>query len=204
MNTVESERESDAREENDIVDTTSSSASLSSRKKPGTLKSVNNEMYPDESLPGLENLSGEQLFFLNFAQVQNYLSYIYIYIYIYFKVRIMVMIIEIIYNILCCIKLKGLVRIDSSWSNAFKIKNRRSCSGKVQVMEWVYSIYPKHGELIIMLLMSILSNIQPSLFSESLGHYQTQKNFQRLLVVQKEVPWILKINVLYGELNIYY
>ena len=73
MNTVENERESDTREENDVVDTTSSAASLSIRKKPGTLKSVNNEMYPDESLPGLENLSGEQLFFLNFAQVQNQL-----------------------------------------------------------------------------------------------------------------------------------
>ena len=45
------------------------------------------------------------------------------------------MIIQIIYNILNCIKLKGLVRIDSSWSNAFKIKDRRSCSWKVQVME---------------------------------------------------------------------
>ena len=73
MNTVENERESDTREENDVVDTTSSAASLSIRNKPGTLKSVNNEMYPDESLPGLENLSGEQLFFLNFAQVQNQL-----------------------------------------------------------------------------------------------------------------------------------
>ena len=77
MNTVETERESDTREENDIVDTTSASASLPIKKKPETLKSLNKEMYPDESLPGLENLSGEQLFFLNFAQVQNLLLSIY-------------------------------------------------------------------------------------------------------------------------------
>ena len=73
MNTVESERENDTGEQTDTVDTTSSSASASSRinKQPGELASLNNEIYPDESLPGLENLSGEQLFFLNFAQVQN-------------------------------------------------------------------------------------------------------------------------------------
>ena len=73
MNTVESARQGDTGEESGIVDTTSSSASASSpiKKQPGTLTSLNSEMYPDESLPGLENLSGEQLFFLNFAQVKN-------------------------------------------------------------------------------------------------------------------------------------
>ena len=72
MNTVESERESDTGKESGMVDTTSSSASASSpiKKQPGILKSLNSEMYSDESLPGLENLSGEQLFFLNFAQVK--------------------------------------------------------------------------------------------------------------------------------------
>ena len=44
------------------------------------------------------------------------------------------------------------------------------------------------AKLSIILIMSILSYIKTVLFSESLGHYQTQRNFQRLFAVQKEVP----------------
>ena len=70
MNSVEGGRE---HEVNEIDLTTKSSVSTpSSIKKEPEIKSSGNSIIDlIETLPGLEHLSGEQLFFLNFAQVSK-------------------------------------------------------------------------------------------------------------------------------------
>ena len=68
MNSVEGGLE---REVNEMVQTTKSSSSTPSaiKKEPEVKNSANSVIDIIETLPGLEHLSGEQLFFLNFAQV---------------------------------------------------------------------------------------------------------------------------------------
>ena len=61
-------------EVNEIDITTKSSASTPSliKKEPEVKSSGNSIIDLIETLPGLEHLSGEQLFFLNFAQVSKF------------------------------------------------------------------------------------------------------------------------------------
>ena len=61
----------DEKEETILEHTTKSSVSTptSIEKIPEAQKSSDSVIDNSESLPGLEHLSGEQLFFLNFAQV---------------------------------------------------------------------------------------------------------------------------------------
>ena len=53
----------------DVTTKSSVSTPTSIEKKPEAQKSSDSVIDNSESLPGLEHLSGEQLFFLNFAQV---------------------------------------------------------------------------------------------------------------------------------------